>query len=98
MARIAYGMCNVVTGDDSTSYRRSDNSEPAPQVTIPHLRARLTIQEAKALADELWRLFSFSTTRVWCHEASAVPALARRADGGPVQTRTADLYRVKVAL
>ncbi len=41
MARIAYGMCNVVTGDDSTSYRRSDNSEPAPQVTIPHLRAQL---------------------------------------------------------
>lgn len=55
MARIAYGMCNVVTGDDSTSYRRSDNSEPAPQVTIPHLRARLTIHEAKALAEDLVR-------------------------------------------
>jgi len=55
MARIAYGMCNVVTGDDSTSYRRSDLSEPAPQVTIPHLRARLTIDEAKALADDLAR-------------------------------------------
>ena len=54
MARIAYGMCNVVTGDDSTSYRRPD-SEPAPQVTIPHLRARLTIDEAKALAEDLAR-------------------------------------------
>jgi len=53
MARIAYGMCNVVTGDDSTSYRRSDNSEPAPQVTMPHLRARVTIHEAKALAEDL---------------------------------------------
>jgi len=55
MARIAYGMCNVVTGDNSTSYRCSDNSEPAPQVTIPHLRARLTIHEAKALAVDLAR-------------------------------------------
>ncbi len=52
MALIAYGMCNVVTGDDSTSYRRSDNSEPAPQVTIPHLRSRWTIHEARALAED----------------------------------------------
>ena len=54
MARIAYGLCNVATGDGSTSDRRSD-SEPAPQETIPRLRFRLTIDEAKALADDLAR-------------------------------------------
>lgn len=44
--------CNVLTGDHSDAYR-SYGQEPAPQITVPHLRLRLSIYEAERLATAL---------------------------------------------
>lgn len=45
-------LTNVVTGEHSNSYRR-EGDEPRPEITVPHLRLRLAIEEAAALATAL---------------------------------------------
>jgi hypothetical protein len=45
-------LTNVLTGDDTTGYRHPGEA-PRPQITIPHLRARLTVEEAGQLATAL---------------------------------------------
>lgn len=50
--RTPIGLCNVVTGEHSQAYRRP-GEEPAPEITIPSLRARLSIGVAKELAEDL---------------------------------------------
>ena len=53
MARIkANSICNVVTGDDAKSYVRHDGT-CAPEITVPHLRLRLSIAEAERLMESL---------------------------------------------
>jgi hypothetical protein len=42
-------LANVVTGEDATGYR-SAGRQPRPQITVPHLRLRLSIDEAESLA------------------------------------------------
>lgn len=53
MARINVNrLCNVVTGDDSTAYRSPAAPDAvAPQITIPRLRARLSVYDAKDLVE-----------------------------------------------
>ena len=41
-------ICNVVTGEHATTYIRQDGSN-RPQITVPHLRLRLDVQEAERL-------------------------------------------------
>jgi hypothetical protein len=50
MARIHVNHhCNVCTGDDTKGYI-SPTREPRPEITVPSLRLRLSIQEARELA------------------------------------------------
>jgi len=44
--------CNVCTLEHSQAFR-SYQRDPAPQITVPHLRLRLSIDEAKTLAANL---------------------------------------------
>lgn len=53
MARIKVNaLCNIVTEGESTAYRRPDG-RVAPQITVPSRRLRLSVDEARALADAL---------------------------------------------
>lgn len=43
-------MVNVLTGDETKGYR-SPGREPLPEITVPSLRARMSISEAKKLVE-----------------------------------------------
>lgn len=45
-------MVNVLTGDETKGYR-SPGREPLPEITIPSLRARMSINEAKKLVEAI---------------------------------------------
>jgi hypothetical protein len=46
--------CNIVTGDHSNAYRSpSPGRAVRPQITVPRLRLRLDIRDAKALGAAL---------------------------------------------
>jgi hypothetical protein len=58
MSRIRVNdLCNVLTEEDSTAYRSPERAV-SPQITVPSLRARLSIWEARALqaalAEAVW--------------------------------------------
>ena len=44
--------CNVVTGEHSQAYRAAGNP-PRPQITVPSLRLRMSVEEAEQLAKHL---------------------------------------------
>ena len=50
--REAFGQCNLLTNEDSKLYYRS-TGQSRPSITIPQFRARLTLLEAAALAQDL---------------------------------------------
>ena len=53
MARIKVNpICNVCTEDESKAYIRHDGT-CSPEITVPHLRLRLSIDDAQALANAL---------------------------------------------
>jgi len=44
--------CNICTGDHSNAYC-SPGREPRPEITVPSLRLRLSIEDAEQLAQHL---------------------------------------------
>lgn len=46
------GLCQIQTGDHAHTYRRADGTND-PEITIGTYRLRLSIQDARALADGL---------------------------------------------
>lgn len=45
-------LCQIQTGDHAHTYHRADGTNP-PEITVGLYRLRLSIQEARALADGL---------------------------------------------
>lgn len=62
MARIKINhACNVLTGDDSHAYRSPAHpTRVRPEITVPEFRARLSVADARALAENLMEAVAFA--------------------------------------
>jgi hypothetical protein len=60
--------CNVCTGEHSQSYR-PQGQPPKPQVTVPSLRLRLSVEEAERLGQHLLQAVERArNTIAYCYE------------------------------
>lgn len=58
--RYPFGAVNVVTMEHSNAYvSPSKPDKVAPEITIPGLRARLSIEEARSLRDDLTKAIEY---------------------------------------